>query len=104
MTIFISIVIIATVVGIYNVLQKKKSRRNIQKINKAKEYGLHEPVHIHPFVDPSTCIGSGACVKSCPEHDIIGLASGKASLITASTWKREPMSKARSSVGAIKLV
>ena len=104
MTIFISIVIIATVVGIYNVLQKKKSRRNIQKINKAKEYGLHEPVHIHPFVDPSTCIGSGACVKSCPEHDIIGLVNGKASLINASRCIGHGACAIACPVGAIKLV
>src|SRR3990172_5483476 len=104
MKIFISIVIIATVVGIYNVLQKKKSRRNIQKINKAKEYGLHEPVHIHPFVDPSTCIGSGACVKSCPEHDIIGLVNGKASLINASRCIGHGACAIACPVGAINLV
>ena len=38
-------------VGIYMIHQNKKTRRNLRKIKKAKEYGLYEPVHIHPHVD-----------------------------------------------------
>jgi len=91
-------------VSIYMLQQSKKTRRNLRKIKKAKEYGLYEPVHIHPNVDPAKCIGSGACIKACPEKDIIGLVSGKGRLINASRCIGHGACAAACPVGAIKLV
>ncbi len=42
--------------------------------------GMAEPPSLHPVVDLTLCIGSGACVKSCPE-DALGVIDGKAVLI-----------------------
>lgn len=39
---------------------------------------------LHPVVDPNICIGSGACIAACPEHDILGLNNGQAQTINAS--------------------
>ncbi len=58
--------------------------RTLAKTSKAKESGLHEPVSLHPVVDLDICIGSGACIKACPEHDILGLNNGQAQTINAS--------------------
>lgn len=55
-----------------------------QKIEQAKADGLHEPVSLHPVIDPNSCIGTGACVAACPEKDILGLLNGKATIINAS--------------------
>lgn len=63
---------------------KRKSAETSVKINKAKEFGLYEPVSLHPVVNPDICIGSGACIKACPEKDILGLVNGKAQTINAS--------------------
>src|SRR3989339_796474 len=63
---------------------KKKSKILLGKIEKAKELGFHEPVSLHPVVNLDICIGSAACIKACPEHDILGLADGKARTINAS--------------------
>ncbi len=63
---------------------KLRSVQTISKTAKAKEYGLHEPVSLHPVVDLDICIGSGACIKACPEHDILGINSGQAQTINAS--------------------
>lgn len=104
MTTLISLSFIILVVGIYTRYQSKKSRKTLKKIKKAKEYGTHEPVHIHPSVDPATCIGSGACVKACPEKDILGLANGRASLINASRCIGHGACASACPVGAIKLV
>ena len=104
LTFIISVVIISLTVGIYIIHQNKRTRKNIKKINKAKEYGLYEPVHIHPYVDPATCIGSGACVKACPEKDILGLVNGRASLIHASRCIGHGACADACPVGAIKLV
>jgi thioredoxin reductase (NADPH) len=55
-----------------------------EKIKIAKEEGLFEPVSLHPFVDPDSCIGSGACILACPEKDILGFRNGRATVINAS--------------------
>ncbi|WP_428263294.1 NAD(P)-binding domain-containing protein [Haliangium sp.] len=39
------------------------------------------PASIHPIINPDVCIGSAACVKACPEKDVIGLVHGRAELI-----------------------
>jgi NAD-dependent dihydropyrimidine dehydrogenase PreA subunit len=43
--------------------------------------GLAEPPGLHPLIDPARCIGCGACVRACPEHDVIGLVGRVATLI-----------------------
>jgi thioredoxin reductase/Pyruvate/2-oxoacid:ferredoxin oxidoreductase delta subunit len=63
---------------------KINSRNVEEKIKKAKEEGLHEPVSLHPEIDVNTCIQSGACIEACPEKEIIGIRNGKATLINAS--------------------
>ncbi len=63
---------------------KLRSIRTISKTAKAKEFGLHEPVSLHPVVDLDLCIGSGACITACPEHDILGINNGQAQTINAS--------------------
>src|SRR6186713_386495 len=63
---------------------KRNSSRVDEKIQKAKEEGLHEPISLHPSIDVDTCIQSGACIEACPEKEIIGIRNGKATLINAS--------------------
>ena len=73
--------------GIFYFYHRKNKRTTIltlSKTNKAKEYGLHEPVSLHPVVDLDICIGSGACITACPEHDILGINNGQAQTINAS--------------------
>lgn len=73
--------------GIFYFYIRKNKRASLQtkaKLEKAKQYGFHEPVTLHPVIDPDICIGSGACIKACPEHDILGIQSGKARTINAS--------------------
>ncbi|MCB8995592.1 MAG: NAD(P)-binding domain-containing protein [Bacteroidales bacterium] len=66
---------------------RKKSRESKivdEKIKKAREDGLFEPVSLHPVVDVNSCIQTGACISACPEHDILGIRNGKATTINAS--------------------
>ncbi len=39
------------------------------------------PPSLHPKVDLDRCIGSGSCVESCPERDVLGVISGKAHVV-----------------------
>lgn len=104
LTSIISPLVIFSIVGIYVAHQSKRSRKNLKKITKAKEYGTHEPVHIHPLVDSGVCIGSGACATACPEKDILGLVNGHASLINSSHCIGHGACASACPVGAIKLV
>lgn len=72
------------VVATYLLVQRKRSRRTEQKILKAKQDGLFEPVSLHPVVDPAKCIQTGACIAACPEKDILGIVNGKATTVNAS--------------------
>lgn len=64
--------------------QKRDSKKVEEKIEKAKQEGLYEPVSLHPVVDPKSCIQTGACIAACPEKDILGIVNGKATTINAS--------------------
>ena len=79
-----AILLCIVVVIIYLRKKNKASRVVEEKVRRAKEDGLHEPVSLHPYIDVNKCIQTGACISACPEHDIIGIISGKATLINAS--------------------
>lgn len=80
--------VVALLIGItlffYLRTLRKKSEQTVAKVAVAKEEGLFEPVSLHPYIDLNTCIGSAACVKACPEKDIIGIVDGKATVINTS--------------------
>jgi thioredoxin reductase/Pyruvate/2-oxoacid:ferredoxin oxidoreductase delta subunit len=74
------------VIVVYFYVRKKSRASKLaeEKIRKAKAEGLHEPVSLHPVVDPNRCIQTGACIAACPEKDILGIVNGKATIINAS--------------------
>jgi thioredoxin reductase/NAD-dependent dihydropyrimidine dehydrogenase PreA subunit len=76
--------LIFIVLIIYLRKQRRESNVVVKKIAQAKQDGVHEPVSLYPVIDPDRCIKSGACITACPEHDILGIRNGKATLINAS--------------------
>ena len=72
------------VVYVYMKMLKRNSAIVDQKIEKAKEEGLFEPVSLYPLINLDACIQSGACVTACPEKDILGINNGGGVLINAS--------------------
>jgi thioredoxin reductase (NADPH) len=77
-------ILCVAVVLIYLRKKSRASRIVEEKIRQAKEDGLHEPLSLHPVVDASRCIQTGACIAACPEKDILGIVNGKATIINAS--------------------
>ncbi len=63
----------------YIIRQNHRDRRGRERLHEAKEAGLAEPASIHPIIDPGRCVGSGACVKACPEN-ALSMINGKAVL------------------------
>ena len=83
--IYIAVLIFAVAVFYFYIGKiKKESARSTHKIEQAKEAGTFEPISLHPHIDTNTCIRSGACLKACPEHDVIGIVNGRATLVNAS--------------------
>ena len=76
--------LVVLVLWIYLRKQKQESILVGQKIQKAIEEGVHEPVSLHPVIDLNTCIKSGACLEACPEEDVLGIRNGRATLVNAS--------------------
>lgn len=76
--------LVVVVLFIYIRKMKKESKEVEEKIQQAKELGLHEPVSLYPVVNPYRCIKSGACIEACPEKDILGIRNGRATIINAS--------------------
>ncbi len=74
-------------IGVINYYLRKKRETSFiteTKIAIAKDEGRFEPISLHPHIDLSTCIGSGACITACPEKDILGLINGKVSVVNTS--------------------
>lgn len=66
-------------------LWRSRDRRVAARVEKERDdvaaMGDVVPASLHPKIDPIRCIGSGACVAACPEHDVIGIVGGRASLV-----------------------
>ncbi len=81
---FIAVLLAGIVLVWYVGTISRKSRIVKAKIEASKKMGFNEPVSLHPVIDTDRCIGVGACISACPEHDIIGMIDGTAHVINAS--------------------
>lgn len=103
---------IYVVVGLFTIFvpffyirhEMQKSRKAAAQLKEARELGLDEPVSIHPSIDQHTCIGTGACVKACPEKNVLGLIGGRGQLVNPSRCIGHGMCQAACPVDAISLV
>jgi len=59
-----------------------RHRRREASSLEAEAEGLHEPVTLHPVIDPAGCILTGSCIDICPEGDVFGLIDGRVKVIS----------------------
>ncbi|HET9751943.1 MAG TPA: 4Fe-4S dicluster domain-containing protein, partial [Myxococcales bacterium] len=83
------------------VVRSRKQRSSAEELERG---GERLPPTLHPSIDPDICIGSLACLKSCPEGDILGMVDGAARLIKADHCIGHGRCAAECPVGAITLV
>ncbi len=88
---------------IYLRRKRKKNETNSAQLQESIESGLTDPPSLHPIVDLARCMGSGACVKACPER-ALGVVDGKAVLVNAAHCIGHGACRAACPVEAIKLV
>ena len=62
------------------------------------------PVSLHPVIDPTICMGSGACVAACPEGKILRLHDGRSHLVQPEACIGHGACARECPVGAISLV
>ena len=74
---------IVLVLVLHLVRHRRRERRHAEELELSMAAGLAEPASLHPVISPVRCIGSGSCVRACPE-DALGIIKGKAVLINAS--------------------
>lgn len=106
-----TLVFAVAVVGILGVglaLSWRSSRtselRDRRTLDDAYRRGLDLPVSLHPVIDPDICIGSRACVAACPEHDVLGVISGRGTTMAAANCVGHGACAASCPVDAITLV
>ena len=79
---------------------EKQTRRKLEKTAGTE---MNVPLSMHPHIDALQCIGCGACVRACPEDGVLGLVSGKATLVHAAKCVGHGLCAEQCPVGAIKL-
>lgn len=71
---------LAVIVWLFVRARQNREERDTRVWREAVEAGLVEPRMLHPVVEAALCMGSGACIKACPEQ-ALGFVNGKAHLI-----------------------
>jgi len=79
----VGVVVLFAVLGVVFLIRHRGHRdeQSTARLGEYTQLGLHLPASLHPVIDPDLCIGSQACIRACPEGDIIGLVDGAAKLI-----------------------
>ena len=101
--ILIYVAIGLVVMTLYLRRQRRIHNSYSAELQEAVKSGLTEPPSLHPVADFSRCMGSGACVKACPEN-ALGVVDGKAVLINAAHCIGHGACMSACPVEAIKLV
>jgi thioredoxin reductase/NAD-dependent dihydropyrimidine dehydrogenase PreA subunit len=84
--------------------QRHKERQTLDAQARAKREGLDIPVSLHPVIDTDRCIGTGSCLSSCPEHEVIGIRGGQAVAVSPANCIGHGLCERSCPVDAIQLV
>lgn len=77
----VSFALLAAIVSAYLWRFRRRLAVDAERKKEAAELGIDKPVAQFPFIDPAHCIGCGACVRACPEGDVLGIVGGTAVVV-----------------------
>ena len=101
--IYLYIAVIGFVIVLYMRRQHRIHKSHSAELKASIEGGMAEPPSLHPVINNVRCIGSGACVKVCPE-EALGIVRGKAVLVNAAACIGHGACRLACPVDAISLV
>jgi thioredoxin reductase (NADPH) len=99
-----AIVVAALIYVVWSRLSRKEEQEVLATLEDMAALGEVVPDTIHPVVDPNRCIGSGACVRVCPEKLVLGIVQGQAKLLNPLACVGHSACVTACPVQAIKLV
>src|SRR5687767_7498183 len=74
-------VVSASVIVPYAIQFRRRLTHDRARKAEASQLGIDRPAAQYPFIDPAHCIGCGACVRACPEGDVLGIVGGTAVVV-----------------------
>src|SRR5579872_1069419 len=99
--------IAGTVLGFFLIRYWRQHTRKEAEARARAEQGplfSEGPKAQHPHILADSCIGCGACVKVCPEGDVLALIDGKATIVNAHKCIGHSLCAEECPVGAIEMV
>jgi len=99
----IPLCLMAVVIAIYLLQQKKRSIAAQNTWQEVVTSGLTEPASLHPMIDPAICVGSASCAAACPEK-ALGIIGNKGTFVNPSVCIGHGACAAACPTGAIRLV
>ncbi len=82
-SIFIFALYLIPLLLVYFFYAKRRRKREVlsrARLAETVKSNIPEPVTLHPVIDLNKCIGSGACIRACPEQ-ALGIVKRKATLV-----------------------
>jgi len=87
----------------YAIAFGRRLRRDAERKDEAARLGIDRPAAQYPYIDPTHCIGCGACVRACPEGDVLGVVGGTAVVVNGLRCVGHARCEAACPVGAIEV-
>ncbi|MEQ8764147.1 MAG: NAD(P)-binding domain-containing protein [Planctomycetota bacterium] len=100
------VAILILLVVLWIVSQREAARRDAatgEAIESAKAHGKDAPLTQHPQIDVSQCVGCSACIRACPEDQVLGLQGGVAVIVNGSRCLGHERCAIACPVGAIRV-
>lgn len=104
LTLGVTMLLIAVTVVPYVLRLRRKEAKARAKMAQMKISGLQAAAMVHPQIDAMQCIGCAACVRACPEGEVLGIIDGKAALVHGAKCIGHGLCAEACPVGAIELL
>jgi thioredoxin reductase (NADPH) len=98
-------VVAGLIYAVWSYLDGRAELKATEQVEDFAALGDVVPQSLHPVIDPWKCMGSGACVRGCPEHySPLGMVQGRARLVNPLGCIGHGACEAACPAGAISLV